>query len=253
MNNTDYTVKELATLAKVSIRTLHYYDEIELLKPSDIGMNGYRYYHEEAVLRLQQIMFYRELGFSLKDIKSILDSDDFDIEQALESHRQNLEGKAQQLQTLITTIDATLNHMKGKHSMATKDMFEGFDEATQAAYEEEVIEKWGDEYVNQSRRNWKSYSKSKKQQILAEADDNYAELTKHLHEAPSNEVVQELMARWHQNLRYFYEPSHDVLLGLGTLYTDDPRFRAFFEKFHADLPEFLKLAIEHYVGGLKST
>ncbi len=251
-----HTVKELATLAKVSIRTLHYYDEINLLTPSEIGENAYRYYDETAVLRLQQIMFYRELGFSLKNIKTILDNDDFDVEEALESHRQSLKQKALQLEKLITTIDTTLKHMKGTKttksikSMATKDMFEGFDEATQAAYEEEAIEKWGEETVAESNRKWKEYSKNKQKQILAEADEIYTELAEHLDESPSSAAVQALVARWHQNLRYFYEPSHDVLRGLGKLYTEDSRFRAFYEKFHVDLPEFFEKAIEHYVDEL---
>ena len=246
-----YTVKELAELAKVSVRTLHYYDQIDLLKPSDIGDNGYRYYQEEAVLHLQQIMFYRELEFSLKEIKAILDSDDFNVKEALESHRLMLKQKAKRLQTLMQTIDKTLSHMKGNKVMVTKDIFQGFDEATQAAYAEEAAQRWGEKHVNESNRRWKNYSQTKKEQILAEAGNNYTELLQHLGKDPSSDAVQAIITHWHQNIRYFYEPTKDILLGLAQLYNEDPRFRAFFEKIHPDLPNFLHQAIEVYCKDLE--
>ena len=106
-----YTIKQLSMLAGISVRTLHYYDEIGLLKPDAIRQNGYRQYGDEAVLKLQQILFYRELDLSLEDIKAMVSRPDFDAVAALEAHRVSLQGRAQRLERLIQTVDDTLLHM----------------------------------------------------------------------------------------------------------------------------------------------
>src|SRR5687767_14888584 len=106
-----YTVKQLSNLAGVSVRTLHYYDEMELLKPSMVGENGYRYYTDESLLRLQQILFYREMDLGLLQIKEIIDSKDFDLVTALQTHRYTLQHKIERLQTLINTVDTTIMHL----------------------------------------------------------------------------------------------------------------------------------------------
>ncbi|NUQ55782.1 MAG: MerR family transcriptional regulator, partial [Dehalococcoidia bacterium] len=103
-----YTVKQLADLAGITVRTLHHYDAIGLLRPSDVGANGYRYYDEAAVFRLQQILLYRELGLELAQIKDVLDSPDFDLAAALRSHRAALEAKLNRMSELIRTVDRTL-------------------------------------------------------------------------------------------------------------------------------------------------
>src|SRR5271169_1238869 len=112
-----YTVNKLAKLSGVSARTLHFYDEIGLLKPAYYGENNYRYYEEEQLLLLQQILFYRELGFQLNDIQKILKSESFDIIEALKSHKNVLKGDLERIQVLIKTIDKTIEHLKGKTKM----------------------------------------------------------------------------------------------------------------------------------------
>jgi DNA-binding transcriptional MerR regulator len=241
-----YTVKQLADLAGISTRTLHYYDEIGLLKPTSYGDNGYRSYGEEAVRRLQQILFYRELDLSLKEIRIFLDRPDFDAVQALKAHKEALDKKVTRLKSLIHTIDKTIAYMKGQIEMSTEELFEGFDEETQELYEQEAAQRWGDQYVKESRRRWDTYSEEKKSQILQEAGENYRELVKHIGRDPASEDVQELVARWHQNLRYFYEPTKEIMLGLAEGYSEDPEFRAFFEKMRPDFADFLRQAIEHY-------
>jgi len=121
-----YTVKEVAAMSGVSVRTLHFYDEIGLLNPAFHGANGYRFYREEELLRLQQILFYRELGFELKQIKEVLARPDFEKIAALESHRKVLEGKLAQTRTLMETIDKTIEHLKGEKTMKSEEMFAGF-------------------------------------------------------------------------------------------------------------------------------
>lgn len=121
-----YTVKKLAKLSGISIRTLRFYDAIGLLKPAFYGDNNYRYYQEEQILMLQQILFYRELGFSLHDIQRIISSDDFNKIDALISHKQILEQSLDRTKKLIKTIDQTILHLKGKIIMREEELFAGF-------------------------------------------------------------------------------------------------------------------------------
>src|SRR5579862_4467599 len=121
-----YTVKQVAVMSGVSVRTLHFYDERGLLKPAFHGANGYRFYEEAQLLVLQQILFYRELGFGLKQIERILCRADFEKVAALQSHRQVLEKNLARTRTLIETIDKTTGHLKGTNEMTTEEMFRGF-------------------------------------------------------------------------------------------------------------------------------
>src|SRR3989339_1252338 len=121
----DYTVNQLATLAGVTIRALRFYDKIGLLKPSFIAENGYRYYQEKELLILQQILFFRELGFELKQIKEILGQSDFDQIKALASHKEVLRKNIKRMKTLLVTIDKTINYLKGKETMTEKELFYG--------------------------------------------------------------------------------------------------------------------------------
>jgi DNA-binding transcriptional MerR regulator len=121
-----YTVKQVAAMSGVSVRTLHYYDEMAVLKPASTKANGYRIYEEPQLLMLQQILFYRELGFELKRIKEILSQRKFEKVAALKSHRQVLEKNVTRTRTLIETIDKTINHLKGTKKMKSEELFTGF-------------------------------------------------------------------------------------------------------------------------------
>src|SRR6186713_366646 len=121
-----YTVKKLATMSGVSVRTLHFYDETGLLKPASVRANGYRIYEEAQLLILQQILFYRELGFELKRIKRILGQAKFQKAAALRSHRKVLKKNATRTRTLIETIDKTIQHLKGTKKMKSEELFAGF-------------------------------------------------------------------------------------------------------------------------------
>jgi DNA-binding transcriptional MerR regulator len=121
-----YTVKRVAAMSGVSVRTLHFYDEMALLKPAYTKANGYRIYEEPQLLMLQQILFYRELGLELKRIKKILSQRKFEKVAALNSHRQVLEKNVTRTRTLIETIDKTLKHLKGKKKMKSEELFAGF-------------------------------------------------------------------------------------------------------------------------------
>lgn len=135
-----YTVKDLAEISGVSIRTLHYYDEIGLLKPAYTKANGYRCYENAQLLLLQQILFFRELGFDLKQIANILIQSDFDQVEALRSHRKFIERDLEKSRKLLETIDKTIKHLTGKKTMKDKELFDGFIEAYQLTDCSEALE-----------------------------------------------------------------------------------------------------------------
>lgn len=241
----EYTVKQLSSLAGVSVRTLHFYDEIGLLAPTRVGDNGYRYYGEPAVLRLQQILLYKELGLSLDAIADVIDQPDFEVVRALESHRQALTRRLSRLRRLMATVDRTLAHLQGDTTMDTKELFTGFSDEEQSRYEQEAEALWG-ESVRESSRKWKATSPARKAEILAEGQAVYQDLLALLDEPPASPAVQATIARWHQHLRNFFEPSVDALRGLARGYNEDVRFRATFDRMDPALAPFIRSAVEFY-------
>jgi MerR family transcriptional regulator, thiopeptide resistance regulator len=139
----EMTVKQLARASGVSVRALHHYDAIGLLKPARVGANGYRYYGRDELLRLQQILIHRELGFSLEETARALAAQGFDKVAALKAHRGRLEDQRRRLGRLIRTIDDTLASLNGDTEMNAKAMYRGFDPEKQAAYEKELVDRHG--------------------------------------------------------------------------------------------------------------
>ncbi len=246
-----YTVKQLSDLAGVSVRTLHYYDEIGLLKPSSVGENGYRYYADDAVFRLQQILFFRELDFSLMDIQSILDRPDFDVVDALRAHRVALQNRIGRLHDLMETIDHTISHLTGDTPMSKKKLFAGFTPEEEKHYEQEARQMWGDQAVDDSYKRLNGYSTQQKEQIGAEGQAVYTDLVAAIDQDPASPAVQAIIARWHQHLRYFWEPNVEALRGLGDLYNEHPDFARNIGELHPNLPAFMREAINHYCDGLE--
>ncbi len=245
-----YSVKRLCDLAGVSVRTLHYYDEIGLLKPASHGENGYRYYDENAMLRLQQILFFKELGLRLDEIKQIVDSPDFDVVTALQTHKVALQQRLVRLNDLIHTVDQTISYLKGQADMDQSELFEGFSEEKQKAYEQEIRDRYGDKAF-EGVTDWNSYTAAQKKQIVAESKAIYRDLVANMPRGHDSAEVQAIIRRWHEHLRYFYEPSVERLLGLADLYNDHPDFVKNFTKLHPDLPEFMRKAIQRYCETLK--
>lgn len=246
----DYTVKALADLAGVTVRTLHYYDEIGLLPPSRVGENGYRYYDANDLFRLQQILFFRELDLSLEEIGAILDRPDFDLLATLQSHRDGLEARIRRLRTLIHTVDTTILTLTGEVTMSEAKLFTGFSEEEEKVYAEQAREQWGEE-VDDSYRRWNAYTPEQKETIKEEGQAIYRELAELVGDDPAAPAVQQRIGRWHQHLRYFYEPSVGRLRGLAQGYTDHPEFAANFAEIHPQLAPFIRAAIEHYCDTLE--
>jgi DNA-binding transcriptional MerR regulator len=242
-----FTVKQLSKMAGVTPRTLHHYDEIGLLKPSRIGANGYRYYEEKALLRLQQILFYRELGLPLEDIRKLMGRRDFDVLKALETHKESLSRQMERTKRLLVTVDNTIRHIKGEKLMSQKGLFEGFSEEEQEKYAQEAEQLYDPEIVRESNRKWKSYSAVKKEAIMAEGRQVYEDLIAAMPKGADSAEVQAIVERWRRHMDYFWTPNLEQLLGIANGYSTDPRFKANFDKMHPQLAEFMLEAVQVYV------
>ena len=242
-----FTVKKLARLAGITPRTLHYYDEIGLLKPTRVGDNGYRYYGDEALLRLQQILFYRQLDMTLDSIQSIMGRHDFDVVSALESHKQELYKRIAQMERLVTTVDNTILHLKGKKDMSPKQLFEAFSEEQQAEYEKEAMRMYDPAIVKASNKKWKSYSSAEKQRIADEGNAVYQGFLEAMPKGPASNEAQAAVKAWRKHMDYFWTPNEEQLLGLANGYNDDPRFKANFDKIDPGLAAFVREAVKVYL------
>lgn len=155
-------------MAQISIRTLHYYDEIGLLKPLYKGANNYRYYSETDALKLQQIMFFKEMGFSLDKIKDIINAKDFDLKAALINHQIHVEKQIERQEILLAIIKQTLNEIDGKNKMKN-ELYQWHSDERQKEYEEYLIEKYGDcmkDNIAHSKKAFAKLNDAKKQDIM---------------------------------------------------------------------------------------
>jgi DNA-binding transcriptional MerR regulator len=242
-----YTVKKLAKLSGISVRTLHFYDEIGLLKPAYYGENNYRYYEEEQLLLLQQILFYRELGFQLNDIQKILNSEDFDKIEALKSHKKRLKGDLDRMQNLIKTIDKTIAHLRGKETMKLEEIFHGFTAEKQQLYEDFLVESGvSQDVINKTKDKVKNWKKEQWLENKREADALYAELAVAINKnlAPSSIEVQALIKKHYQMTTKFWIPTRESYIGLSQLYGSHPDFVKFYNDIHPKLLDFLVEAMK---------
>jgi DNA-binding transcriptional MerR regulator len=168
------TVKQVAKLAGISVRALHHYDEIGLLKPASIGRNRYRYYGEDELLRLQQILLHRELDIPLVEIAAILDAPGFDRVSALTIQRDKLAREAERYAELVRTIDRTIARLNGDKTMSNADLYKGISPEKQAEYEAWLIEKYGGdlpERIAISKRKYEKLTDAEKQALQQELID----------------------------------------------------------------------------------
>lgn len=248
-----YTINELATLAGVSVRTLHHYDEIGLLSPARAA-NGYRSYGEAEVLRLQNILFFRELEYPLEDIAAALAKPGFDLSSSLAHHRGRIEAKKKRFEELLSTIDKTLGKLAGETRMDDDELFEAFMKKHDEEYVAEAEERWGgtDAYA-QSAERVKKMSKDDLKRIAAEGEELTKKIAESIPGGPGGAETQALITRHYANLRAFYEPTPALYRGLGNMYVDDPRFRAYYERFDPALPEFMRDAIDIFCDSIQGS
>jgi len=243
-----YTVKKLAVISGVSVRTLHFYDAAGLLKPAYYGSNGYRFYEEEQLLVLQQILFYRELGFELKQIKRILGRADFEKVTALKSHRQVLLKNLARTHELIATVDKTIKHLKGKTKMKGEELFAGFNPEIQAKHERYLLDRFGDpvkETIALSRarvRKWTTADWEKSGRVFSQIcrDMVWAMEQKQSYDSPE---VQVIIRRHYEWLKQFWTPTRESYSGHSQLIADS-ELRQAYEAHHPKLPEFVASAIK---------
>ena len=242
-----YTVSKLARLAGASVRTLHHYDEIGLLKPSFRSDSGYRKYQREDLLRLQQILFYRELDFSLNEIKDILDDPDYDEIQALVNHRRSIEQRIEKLSNLLNTLDKTLLCYKEDTMVLTdEELYEGFSKERIERYNREVDEKFGTGTVQASRERIGKLSKKQGQAVKGEGGAIALEMAELMGLPPESPEVQKLVKRHHAWIENFWTPNAESYKGLGREYAANPEFRAFYDKYKVGLADYFCAAMQYY-------
>ena len=246
-SNMEYTVKQLSRLAGVSVRILHYYDEISILKPSSKGSNGYRHYNDESLILLQQILFYRELDLSLDEIRRIMENPGFDIRSSLISHKKALQERITRLEGLIQTVDNTILHIKGNIEMKNKQLFSAFTDEEQEKYALEAEKIYDPEIVKASNRLWNSYSTEKKAQIMEEGNQVYRDIVAAMPLGAKSDEVQTCVERWRRHMDHFWTPSLDQLVGLAENYDNQPDFKANFDKMDPRLSGFMLEAVKAYV------
>ena len=245
-----YTVKQLAEISGVSVRTLHFYDEVGLLKPAYHGANGYRFYEDAQLLMLQQILFYKELGIELKQIQTILTRPDFDKVKALASHRKTLRSHLAKTRRLILTIDQTIKHMKGTKKMKDKALFKGFDPEQQARYEQYLIDRYGDKMklgIAESKARVDDWNKNKWKQVGAAFDEICKDLTQFLVQESTAESqnCQAVIRRHYEWLKHFWTPTRDSYVGHAELIVDS-ELRKAYEAYDPRLPDFVASGIKTF-------
>jgi DNA-binding transcriptional MerR regulator len=247
-----YRVKEVAAMAGVSVRTLHHYDQIGLLKPESVSDAGYRLYSDRDLARLQQILFFKELGFSLRQTKAIIDNPGFDRVQALKAHRKMLIEQRNRLDRLVETVERTIESVEEGTKMSAKEIFQGFDmaeiEAQRKKYAKEVEERWGgSEAYEESKRRASAYTADDWARLTKRSAEIYEEFINLMDRSPEDPAVQEVVEKWRQYItESFYNCTPEILRGLGEMYVSDSRFTENIDKAKPGLAQFMSEAIRVY-------
>lgn len=243
-----YTVSQLAKLSGLSIRTLHHYDEINLLKPAYITQTGHRRYSEDQLLVLQQILFFRELGFELKRIQEILTQNDLNRLQALKSHQILLKDKITRLKQLTKTLASTITHLEENQMIKNNQLFKGFEPESdqQAQYEkfleEYLIQKYGKQKYEESKKGYKkvNYSKDDIHKIQQEWHAIGQELTELLENdyASASPEVQKLIGKHYELIKKFWTPTKESYAGHAD-FIIETELKNFYNAYHPKLAQFL--------------
>lgn len=239
------SISEIAALSGVSVRTLHYYDEIGLLKPRGISESGYRYYDRKSLETLQSILFYKELQFSLKEISNIITKPQYDRKQALKKQKELLILKEKRIKKLIKLVDDTL---KGDDNMSFKEFDTSEIKNMKKKYEKEAKELYGetDEYKESIKKS-ESYSDEDKEKIAVEYAIIMKEFYNNKNLNPHDEKIQKIVRKWQNHItKYYYECTKEILRCLGQMYINDERFKENIDKHGEGTAKFMAEAIEVY-------
>jgi len=248
-----HTVKQLAEMSGVSVRTLHHYDAIGLLKPARVGANGYRYYGRDELLRLQQVLFHRELGLTLEEIRRVLDAPGFDRAGALKDHRRKLEADIRRRRRLLRTIDDTLAALERDTPLKETAMYKGFDAERQAAHERELVERHGPQMqdrLDRARAGRAEWRPADHDAMQAEQEAIEAGMARALATGLpiDGDEVTTLMRRHHEWVtRNWNSPvTAAAFSGLAAMYAADDRFQAHYDDRQPGLAEYMTLAMTRF-------
>jgi len=250
----EYTVQKLGKLAGISTRTLRYYDEIEILKPARINSSGYRIYGQAQVDRLQQILFYRELGVSLDSIKDIVTAPSFDGAIALREHREKLLEKREQLDLIIANVDKTIALTEGRIRMSDKEKFDGLKQKmiddNEKKYGEEIRKKYGKDTIERSNEKYKNMTQEQYDEMTGLGEQVQVTLAKAFKTGdPASDLAQKAADLHKQWLTYCWPKySKEAHAGLAQMYVEDERFTAYYDKEQQGTAAFLRDAVFIYTG-----
>lgn len=238
-------ISEVAKLTGITVRTLHYYDEIGLLKPSEITEAGYRLYSREDLEILQQILFFRELDFPLSQIKEIMNNPNYDKEEALKKQKELLIQQRQRIEGLIKLIE---KRIEGDNNMSFKEFDMNEIEENKKKYAKEVKERWGtSKAYEESEKKTSSYNKEKWGDINQETSEIFKGVAELRNSDPGSEEVQELVRRWQKYITdNFYTCTNEILSGLGLMYVEDERFKENLDKNGEGTAKLMAEAIKIY-------
>ena len=247
----EYSIQGLSKLAGISTRTLRYYEEMQLLVPKRKS-NGYRIYGEKEIEKLQRIMFFRELGMALQDIKDILEKNEDHKLGEMEKHLGALYLKREQLENLIVNVEKTIHQMKGEYKMSDQERFEGFQEKAlrenEKMYGKEIREKYGEEIVTNSNKKWMGLTKEEYEEVQALSEEINTKLKVAFMEGDfRSPLAQEVCALHEKWLKFFWNNySKELHLSLTQMYVEDPRFTAYYDKIATGAAIFLNKAMQVY-------
>ncbi len=242
-------IGELAKKSGISVRTLRYYEEIDLLIPTEIRESGYRLYGENETLRLQQILFYKELGYELNKIKSILDDEEFDILKSLENQKYQLLKKQDSLKELINTLNKTIVKLKKGEIMSIEELYQGFPKGME--YREEAISRWGDK-VYFAEESLIKLKKEDFNKLNNEFQELWLALANSSNLDPLSDEVQSLISQHFKFIAVYWgvessQINKEQYLGLAELYIEDKRFTTIDGVEYPNMGRFLKKAIECFI------
>ena len=246
-----YSIGELAKLAGISTRTLRHYDAIDLLKPAFVEENGYRVYSEDEVKMLQQIMFYREFGITLEEIHAMVNSSEFDRLKALETHYQHLKSEKDRISQLMDTVENTIKIYKEDLTMSKKE-FEGFKKqqikANEEKYGEEIREKYGDDVIDSSNKKFGNLTQEQYEHIEKLNEEISEALVNAVPEGKPESAEGQRVAELHKEWLIMVWPddlySEEAHIGLAQMYTQDERFKKYYEDITEGAADYLYEAIK---------
>lgn len=246
-----YSIGELSKLAGISTRTLRHYDAIDLLKPAYVEENGYRVYSEDEVKMLQQIMFYREFGITLEEIHAIVNSSEFDRLKALETHYQHLKSEKDRISQLMNTVENTIKIYKEDLTMSKKE-FEGFKKqqikANEEKYGEEIREKYGDDVIDSSNKKFGNLTQEQYERIEKLNEEISEALVNAVPEGKPESAEGQRVAELHKEWLIMVWPddlySEEAHIGLAQMYTQDERFKKYYEDITEGAADYLYEAIK---------